>query len=211
MIENFLNQLRDNPRLRWGVAAIIGIFWLYVILLLRDTLQEQGHEYRATAQSISRLRAQLAQPAWTSRVAPARTLAVQLEGMLWQAPTSGLAQAAFQEWLNSSMTRAGVGHPQITVSLVEAVAPGAPDQIQGSGSPVPPDLWQIKAKLNFDFNANALLNFMGQIENHDKQIVVDMLKVNKEPLNRIEIELRGYFQKQTTAAPSLPHKELVPF
>ena len=42
MLDNFLNQLRNNPRLRWGVTLIAGIIWLYGILLLRETLQEHN-------------------------------------------------------------------------------------------------------------------------------------------------------------------------
>ena len=75
MIDDFIKQLRDNPRLRWGVALIVGLFWLYAILLLRETLLEQEQQHRATAQSISWLRAQLAQPEWAARVAPAKIMA----------------------------------------------------------------------------------------------------------------------------------------
>ena len=94
MLKNFFNQLRNNPRLRWGIALIIGIAWLYAVLLLRDSLQEQTQQHRSAAQNITRLRVQLAQPEWAERVAPAKVMAVQLEGKLWQAATPGLAQAA---------------------------------------------------------------------------------------------------------------------
>ena len=209
MLDNFLNELRDNPRLRWGVAMIVGIFWLYAILLLRETLQEQEQQHRATAQFISRLRTQLAQPEWASRVAPARNIAVQLEGRLWQAPTSGLAQAAFQDWLNAAMLKAGVTRPQITVTVIDEIATDARNQNEVSGTTTPPDLWKIKAKLGFDFDAATMLDFMSQIENHEKQIIVGMLNARKEPTPHVEMELYGYFQKQ--AAPSMKStKELVP-
>lgn len=207
MIGNFLNELRENPRLRWGVALIIGIFWLYAILLLRESLQEQTQQHRAAMQSISRLRAQLAQPEWTARVAPARDMAMQLEGMLWQAPTSGLAQAAFQDWLNSAMIKAGVARSQITVTVIDEAVANAPNQDAGATTPV--DLWKIRAKLGFDFNSVTLFDFMNRIENHEKQIIVDTLNVRKELAPRVEIELYGYFQKQAVPA-TKPIKELVP-
>ncbi len=209
MLENFLNQLRENPRLRWGVAMIVGLFWLYAILLLRETLQQQEQQHRASAQSLSRLRTQLTQTEWISRVVPAKTLSVQLEGRLWQAPTSGLAQAAFQDALNSAMVKAGVTHSQISVIVVDELETNTPNQNQDSATTTPADLWKVKAKLGFDFNAAALLNFMSQIESHDKQITVAALKADKEPLNHVEVELVGYFQKQTSAA-SRTQKELVP-
>lgn len=200
MIDNLLNQLRNNPRLRWGVALIIGIFWLYGILLLRETLQEQEQQHRAAAQSVSRLRAQLAQPEWTARVVPAKTMAVQLEGRLWQAPTSGLAQAAFQDWLNTAMLQTGVTRPMITVTVIDEAVANAPDQSEASDTTTPADLWKIKAKLGFDFSAPALLDFMSRIENHEKQIIVGTLNVRKEPMSHVEMELYGYFQKQATPA-----------
>lgn len=208
MLDNLLNQLRDNPRLRWGVALIAGIFWLYAILLLRETLQEQTQQHQIAAQSISRLRAQLAQPEWTARVVPAKTMAVQLEGRLWQAPTSGLAQAAFQDWLNAAMIKGGVTRPQITVTVINEAVADAHNQNQESSATTPADLWKIKAKLGFDFSAVTLLNFMGQLEDHEKQIVVSTLNVRKEPMSHVEMELVGYFQKQ--AASATKPKELVP-
>lgn len=206
MLDNFLNQLRNNPRLRWGVILIVGITWLYGILLLRETLQEQEQEHRAAAQSISRLRAQLAQPEWIERVAPARDMAMQLEGRLWQAPTSGLAQAAFQDWLNAAMIKAGVARPQITVTVLDEA--GTNNQNQDSGTPPPSDLWKIKAKLSFDFSPATLLDFMGRIEGNEKQIITGALNVRKEPAPRVEMELFSYFQKQST--PATKPKELVP-
>jgi len=209
MLDDFLNQLRDNPRLRWGVALIIGIFWLYAILLLRDSLQEQQQQHRAAAQSLARLRAQLAQPEWTARVTPAKVMAVQLEGQLWQATTSGLAQAAFQDRLNSIMVKAGVTRPQITVTVVDEAVANSPNQNQDSGTTTPADLWKIRAKLDFDFSAATLLDFLNRIENNDKQIIVGTLNVRKEPAAHVEMELVGYFQKQATPA-AKPYNQLAP-
>lgn len=206
MIDNFFNELRNNPRLRWGVALMAGLFWLYAILLLRETLQEQELQHRAAAQSITRLRAQLAQPEWTGRVEPAKIMAVQLEGRLWQAPTSGLAQAAFQDWLNAAMAQAGVALPRITVTVIDEIVANTPYESQSPGTTTPADLWKIKALLGFGFSAETLLKFMSQIENHEKQIVVGTLNVR---MNHVEIELYGYFQKQAAPA-TKPGNELVP-
>lgn len=207
MSNTLITQLRDNPRLRWGIVLIAGIFWLYGILLLRETLQEKNQQYNAAAQSVARLRTQLTQKEWLTRVAPAKAMAVQLEGKLWQAPTSGLAQAAFQDALNTVMAKAGVTHPQITVTVMDEIADSAaiakspePNQEAGAGTSAdavtPADLWKIKAKLGFDFNAATMLAYMKQIENNDQQIVVGMFSIRKEPTPHVEMELYGYFQKQ---------------
>jgi len=204
MFDKFLNQLRDNPRLRWGVALMVGIFWLYGILLLRETLQEENLQYRTAAQSISRLRAQLAQPEWTARLVPAKVMAVQLESRLWQAPTSGLAQAAFQDWLNAAMVNAKVNAkdktsavpPQITVTVIDEAVASTPNQQQDSSTTTPAGLWKIKAKLGVDFSAAALMAFLNQVENNEKQIIVGALNVRREPAPYVDMELYAYFQKQ---------------
>ncbi|MDP2829637.1 MAG: hypothetical protein Q8O37_13655 [Sulfuricellaceae bacterium] len=199
---NLLNQLRDNPRLRWGIALIIGIFWLYAILLLRESLQEHTQQQQTAAQAISRLRAQLAQPEWIERVLPAKTMAVQLEGKLWQAPTAGLAQAAFQDWLNAALLKVGAGNPQITVTVLDEAIASTPDQNQDASTGTPADLWKIKAKLGFGFSAASLMGFLSSIEDNQRQIIVNTLNVRKEPHSHVEMELYGYFQKQ--AAPTKP-------
>ena len=209
---NLFSQLRDNPRLRWGVALMVGILWLYAVLTLRETLEERELQHRAAAQSLVRLRAQLAQPEWTDRVAPVKTMAVQLEARLWQAPTSGLAQAAFQDWLNATMAKSGVTRPLITVTVIDEVvanAAGSPAQSQDPKTNTPPDLLKIKAKLGFDFSPATLMDFLNRIENHEKQVVVGALNVRKEPLSHVEMELYGYFQKQAAPA-TKPEKPAAP-
>jgi len=210
MPENLFSQLRDNHRLRWGVLLILSLFWLYAIILMQEALQETTQQYRSTTQSVTRLREQLAQPDWLARVTPARTMAVQMEGRLWQAPTPGLAQAAFQDWLGGALARAGATHTQITATVLEETADSVADPDRAQDATTPADLWQVRAKLGFDYNTAQLLNFLDQIESHDKLIVVTALKASQAPQSRVEMELTGYFQKQ--AVPSAPpRKALVPF
>lgn len=206
MLANFFNQLRDNPRLRWGLLLIIGIFWLYGVLVLRDDLQEKTQQQHVLVQSISRLRAQLAQTEWATRLTPAKVLAVQLEGKLWQAPTSGLAQAAFQDWLNATLLKAGVANPQISVTVVDDALTGpntssasTPNSDPGAVANTPTDLWKIKAKLSFELGATVASDVMARIESNEKQIVVGALNVRKEPSPRVEMELFAFFQKTAIA------------
>jgi hypothetical protein len=200
MLKDFLAQLRETPRLRWMVALIIGTLWLYAVLLLRDNLQQNTQQYRSEVLAVARLRARLSQPEWLARVEPAKTMAVQLESRLWQAATSGLAQAAFQDAINSVMAKAAVANPQISVTVLDEAVANTPPQNQDAGITTPPDLWKVKAKVGFDFNATTLLGLSSQIENHQKQITVGTLMVNKDQPNHVDMELYAYFQKPTDAA-----------
>jgi hypothetical protein len=207
MFENLTRQLRENDRLRWGVLLAIGILWLYFILLLNESLQEKTRQYRAAALSVHRLQAQLMQPEWQERAVAARTMAVQMEGRLWQAPTPGLAQAALQDWLNAASKKAGVSHAQILVTIAEE-SPTAPTRPDTQGAP--PDLWRINAKVNFDFTPGSLLAFLNEIEGHDKQVDIGMLNVRRQPVPRVEVELYAHFQGLSAPAAN-QEKELVPF
>lgn len=206
MLNNFLNDLRTNSRLRLWLALIVGAIGLYGVLLLRDALNSAEQQQRVVAQSVTRLRAQLAQPEWLERLPPAKILAVQLESRLWQAPTAGLAQAALQDWLNATLLQSQATKPQITVTVIDEVvmsgesspAAAAPLAAADGNPSTPPDLWKIKAKVGFDFTPASLLAFLSRIENYDKQLIVDALNVRKEPLSHVEVELLAYFQKQTT-------------
>lgn len=208
MLKDISTQLRENARLRWGLLLMVGIAWLYTILILQESLQQTERQYRATTQSISRLQAQLAQPEWIERAAAARTLAVQLEGRLWQAPTSGLAQATFQDWLNSTITLSKLSHAQTIVTIIDDAAASNPGQ-PATGATSPQDLWKVKARLVFDFNPAQLMEFMGKIERHDKTVSVGMLSIRKQPSPRVELELFAYFQKRERPD-ATQGKELVP-
>lgn len=194
MFEDFSNQLRDTPRLRWGLALIIGILWLYGVLILRDNLQEKEQQYTAAARSLQRLRTELTQPEWLGRAAPAKAMAVQLESRLWQAPTSGLAQAAFQEWLSSVIAQSGLKGAQITGAAVDEGTSAA--EPNANSSPIPKGLRKVSAKLRFEFVAASLLNLLKLIETSDKLAVVTSLSVRKDPPPSVEMEIVAYFQKQ---------------
>lgn len=208
MFDNLTQSLRDNPRLRWGVALIVGLFWLYGILLLQEDLDERNRQRIAVAQTNARMQAQAAQPEWTTRHIPAKTLTVQLESQLWRAPTPGLAQAAFQDWLNTTLQQAGVAKLQVTVTVMQdgpGPSPRADSEPMGQPGPAatPEDLWKIRAKINFEAPHPMLLAALSRIETHEKKIVVSALNIRTEqpPVPRVELELLGYFQKQLPPTP----------
>lgn len=204
MMADLLNQLRANARLRAGLALIIAIAWLYGVLTLREEVQAQNQRFRSANLAVNRLKAQLAEPEWPARATTARALAVQMEGRLWQAPTPGLAQAAYQDWLTISMVKAGITNPQIAVSVVEEAAAAGNAADAKTAPDTLADVWKLKAKMQFEFNPPALMDFLAALENHERQSVVRQLTVRKEPAPRVEMELTAYFQKQKTAPGATP-------
>ena len=196
MLNKLLNDLRSNARLRLWLALIVGVIGFYGMLLLRDALLDAEQVHRTTALNITRLRAQLTQAEWLERLPPAKTMAVQMETRLWQAPTAGLAQAAFQDWINNALMQAKAGRPQVAVTVVDEIVEGGNGVGADSASATPADLWKIKAKIGFAYTAPSLLDFLSTLASHDKQVVVVALSVRKDPMPQVEAELVAYFQKQ---------------
>ena len=194
MLSDFIEQLKTNPRLRWGVWLIVWMFWLYGVLELRDYLAAEREQYRSTLASVSRLQAQNSRTEWLSRVEPARTMAVQLESRLWQASSSGLAQAAFQDWLRTALAESGVAQPQIRVSGVDEDAGAAEGGKQGAA-----DLWKIRANLSFGLNPEGLTDLLSRIEFGERLVGIESLVIRNELAPRVEMQLIAFVQKQADA------------
>ena len=191
-------ELKANPRLRWGMWAIIGILWFYGILLLREAAQNETEAYLATSKKIAHIQGADTQTDWPSRLEAAQALRLSQENRLWREGTIGLAQASFQDWLSQTVQQAN-----LPKAVVQKVA--AQEETQGRGendtsfgtyeSPLPAELWKVSAKLFFDFNPDTFYPFLDRIATHEKWIFVESLVIRGEPIPRVEINLVAYFQK----------------
>lgn len=185
MLNQFLFELKNSIRLRLGLALVVAVLWLNGVLSLRDALTEEARRTAQLAGQINRARQYAAQTEWPERAKQAQIAKVELEGRLWRSGTPGLAQAAFQDWLTQNLKRAEVGRPDVTM------VPDAGGGKAGEGT----DLWKIKAKLAFDFSPRSFESLMGQLVNHERQIVIEQLIVRRESLPRVEAVLVAPFQK----------------
>jgi hypothetical protein len=193
--------VRANPRLRWGLWLIAGILWFYAVLLLRDEAGARRLAVENLSKRAARAQSLAGEADWPARLRSAQAVQQNLESRLWQAGTLGLAQAAFQDWLNQAARQAGLSRPVITVAAPEespanrppASAPGVP----------PPDLWKATARLRFDFDPAALYRLLAQIESHEKMLSVESLTMRSAPTPGAEIVVVAYFQKPAALQPGL--------
>lgn len=188
-LSSMLAAIKANPRLRLGLWFIVGIAWLYGLLLLRDEARHTASEHQALARKVARVQAQAAQSEWPERVEPARALQLELESRLWRESTIGLAQAAFQDWLNQAVQQASLTRPMVTVAAQEENASGVTEADHNG------DIWKVSAKLGFDFAPKSFNALMERLAGHDKQIVVETLVVRGTPTQRAEMVLVAHFQK----------------
>lgn len=197
LIHSSIAELKANPRLRWGLWIIIGIVWLYVILVLREEVQRKTEIYQGELKKIARIQSESTQTGWPSRLEAAQALRLNLESRLWREDTIGLAQAKFQDWLNLAVQQANLPKAVLTVAAQEeaGVADKGSDSPGKSASPLPAELWKVSAKLAFDFNPQILYPFLARLATHEKQVSVESLTIRGAPVTRAEIMLVAYFQK----------------
>jgi len=187
-------QLRQNVRLRFGLWIVLGLAWLYGLLLLRDEARVAATEHQTASKGVTRLVAQSNQTEWAARAEQAQSRLVELENRLWREGTIGLAQATFQDWLNQAAQQSNLARVAVTVAAQEDSQIEKNAGIRTSPG-VNSDTWKVSAKVSFDFTPKALYAMMGRIEDHEKQITVETLVVRGPPTPRAEMVLVAYFQK----------------
>lgn len=197
-------ELKANPRLRWGLWAIIGVLWFYGVLELRDAVQSKSDSYLALSKKVTRSQGTAAQSEWPSRLRDAQSLQINLESRLWRENTIGLAQATLHDWLNQLAQQAKLTKVQLLVAAQDNESAGGkePASSDGSGTRIASDLWKVSAKLAFDFNPQGFYPLLTRISTHEKKVVVEALVIRSAPTPKAELMLVAYFHKPAPGAPA---------
>lgn len=203
-----LAELKTNPRLRWGLWAIVGVLWFYGILALRDEVQVKSDSYLSLSKRVLRMKGTAAQSEWPSRLRDAQSLQLNLESRLWRENTIGLAQATFHDWLNQIAQQANLTKVQLVVAAQdnESATGKEPASSEGGGTRNTSDLWKVSAKLNFDFNPQGFYPLLTRISAHEQKVAIESLVIRSTPTPKAELMLVAYFRKP---APGIS-AELVP-
>lgn len=196
-------ELKANPRLRWGLWAILGILWLYGVLELRDETQRKGETYLALNKKVAKLKTTAMQTEWHARQTEARALQLNLETRLWRENTIGLAQATFHDWLSQQTQQANLGKAQLVVAAKDDEGSTATDKTgtDGGGTRAESNLWKVSAKLTFDFNPQSFYPWLTRITMNEKKIAVESLTIRSTPSPKADVLLVAYYLKP---APDVP-------
>lgn len=186
-LSKFRSELRENQRLRLGLGLCVAIIWLYGVLLLQEHCDEQQKQYVALEKRMARLGTIAGQEEWSARLAEARNAQKDLSQKLWAERTQGLAQAAFQDWIQQASQQSGIFKPMVNVTVQ--------DGPKGSGADVWGDLWKVNARMAFEFEPRSMSTFLEKLARSDKWIVVDALNIRTTPAPRAEVTFVAYFKK----------------
>jgi septal ring-binding cell division protein DamX len=195
MFDKYVAEFRTNVRLRLLFAGVIAIVWFYTLINLRDLAIAKNQQFIGVERQIAKTKLQASEADWPQRLQSIKLLKVELEGRLWQNSTQGLAQAAFQDWLNQAAIRATLARPAVSMLAVEDKSETGTADAAANPASSNPELWKVRAKLEFDFTPPGLMNLLKQITMNPQQVVVESLNIRKEPVPRVDMLLVANFQK----------------
>ena len=193
-------QLQGNARLRWGAWLIIGIVWVYALLVAGDAVRAERERATALAEQVDRLRPPKGADPWPQRADDARQQLAALQSMLWQGGVDGgsgdigLAEAGFQDWVRATAAKSGVRLREMSLARSTVAAGAAASPASGAQG--------IRLRLNLEWSHVELMAFLAEIGRHERVIVVERLLLRPaSPLGSAEIDLRVLAANR--AAPAL--------
>lgn len=195
MFDKYVAEFRNNVRLRLLLAGVAGIVWLYAVINLRDLAIAKNTRFIGLERQLAKTKLQASEADWPQRLQAIKLLQVELEGRLWQNSTQGLAQAAFQDWLNQAAIRATLGRPAVTMLAVEDKSEIGAEESASNPASQKLELWKVRAKIEFDFTPPGLMNLLKQITMNPQQVIIENLNIRREPVPRVEMLLVANFQK----------------
>lgn len=179
------SQWVGNSRLRWGLFAIGGILCAQGVLLLGDQSQVWRAQAAAIRADIDRVRPLTRDTGWPRRAEDARQQLDAARAMLWQASDAGVAEAALQDWVRASASKAGLSIRELAVSR----PPAAP---ASASSPSGATIHVVRVRVAVDLNRLPLVAFLAELARNEQVVVVDRLVLRpaaQPPL--AEMELRA--------------------
>ena len=171
----YLEELRNNLRLRVGLVAIVAILLGYGLLEWRDHLAESALDYRRLLIQVARLGQQQHPEQWQSRVVEARQALSQARAQLWRNNSPGLAQAQVQDWLSSVLRQTDAKAYSVRVS-----EPDTAIDSQTLKARLPAELSQLvplRARVEFNSDPAVLLALLAAMNDSKQRVVVDTLNI----------------------------------
>lgn len=173
-------QVKANRRLAIALALIPAILWGYLVMQTQQWVEGEVLALNRVRDEAARLERIAGDQTWVRRAREADSRRVELEGRLWRIETEGLARAEFQEWLLSAARKAGLGRPQVRLEANDSEA-----QRQSAYRP-------INASLSGDFSPETLQAFLSAVANEKRLIVINSMRISRQPLPRIDMVLVAY-------------------
>jgi hypothetical protein len=190
-MSGWLQELRDNPRLRAGLALIVGLVWLLGLLELLDLRDAAEKERARVADELVRLHAIGAERQWPALRDQARQRLADFRALAWREESEGRIQATMQDWLREQLAAVGVQPRDLQVVVLPAGT--APPGEGGRRPALAADMRIARARLSFDFKPDGLHRLLAALPNSRRWIWVSRLAVGNDSRRAVELELEALF------------------
>lgn len=190
--ERFGKDLVLSDRLKALIAGVAVILLLSSLLGLHQLVTTLERHYMRAQGDMTRLQSQIRTNIWQDRRQQSQVLKSVMEERLWTAQTPGLADAGFEKWLRDHMGRYKMEPTQqiqvrrVPVSRAAPSSSGAaPDKLS--------EIQRMTAKIVLPFDPQGLSNFLADVAEGEKTIVIDRLNVRAGRNPRVEMDISAFY------------------
>lgn len=183
---NVISQARSNPRVGYGLCAIVIITLMTGLLYFDDLVESDQQAVMGLQHQQARLEALSREHDWANRHRMAEALSAQLQSRLWEAETDGLARAGFQDWLRGLAAKSGLNRVDVHVEIE-------------SNSNNSLKVRKMSATLSGSFTPHSLEELLDQLLRSSRMIIIDRLRIQHLPIPRIELMVATYLRPGTKA------------
>lgn len=179
-----------TDRLKALISAVGALLIFAALFGLHQTVGSLERDYERVQIDKARLEAQIEAGGWEERKQQSQVLKSVLEERLWVAQTPGLADAGFERWLRDRLTPHRLEPiAPIQVRRIPLVRP-----TQGGEESPLSNVQRMTAKLILPFDASGLVQFLADIADADKAVVVDRMIVRSGRNARIEVDVSAFYR-----------------
>ncbi|MBL8688777.1 MAG: hypothetical protein JNL04_06735 [Rhodospirillaceae bacterium] len=180
------SEVKSNRRLAIGLAALGLLVWYAVVVALGDQGTRLEAELRGIQAEADRLARVGRERDWPQRLAEVERVRQTLESRLWQNTSESVARVDFQDWVSRVAREAGLERPDIRPEASTSV-------------PAIPGMVQFNVTLSAAFTPESFHQFLAQTAVAPKLVVVQSVRVEREPLRRVTFLLSAYFPGRASA------------
>lgn len=179
-----------TDRLKMLISAVAGILLVAALIALHQMVSGLQRDYQRAQVEKARLEAQIESGGWDERKQQSQVLKSLLEERLWAAQTPGLADASFERWLRDRM---GPHKLEPVTPIQVRRIPLVRQTPSGEVSPLS-TVQRMTAKLILPFDGAGLAQFLADIAEADKAVVVDRMIVRAGRNARIEMDVSAFYR-----------------
>jgi hypothetical protein len=196
-LSRYARDLVITDRLKFLLAGTFVIIVLSALLGLSSFVDNLEDNYTTSQTDLERIEEQTESISWEERENQSHVLKTVLQDKLWAAQTTGLAEAGFERWLRSSLSRHKMQPRQLQITRVPIVSQAGANATDNPLAGVQ----KMTVKILLPFDQAGLMGFLRDISTSDKTIVTERLIARSGRNPRIEIDVSAFYHFHESLVP----------